>query len=286
MNPIITKVEQRKASPVPLSSGIVSFAIFKPHSLNSIPMLQIQGLHKTYGGMSVLQDISLQIQPGNTLGLLGKNGAGKTTLIHLIVDLIRAEEGSILVFGKDHTFLSRQDKRRIGLLGDELALTEELNALEFLIFSGKLYGLSTADIHQRAGDLLTFFFPEKSDWKRPVGYFSTGMKKKLAFCAAVLHRPDLLLLDEPFSGLDPLMARQMLTFISEYQNGARCILVSSHDLSYLAQLVNRIAVLDKSRICFDDTLNAFTEHSRGQLDEALFKALQADTPEVPKMAWL
>jgi ABC-2 type transport system ATP-binding protein len=249
-------------------------------------MLEIKGLYKTYGRTTVLQDIQLHLMPGDILGLLGKNGAGKTTLIHLIVDLIRAEEGSILVFGNKHTSLGAEDKRRIGLLGEELALTEELNAKEFLTFSGKLYGLSAAELRNRTQDLLAFFFPEKTDWKRPVGHFSAGMKKKLAFCAAVLHRPELLLLDEPFSGLDPLMARQMLSFISQYQNGRRCILISSHDLSYLAQLVNRIAVIDKSRICFDDSLKAFTENSRAQLDEALFKALQADTPEAPKMEWL
>lgn len=246
----------------------------------------MNGIHKTYGRMAVLQNIQLRVLPGDIIGLLGKNGAGKTTLMHLIVDLIRAEQGNILVFGKEHTDLRREDKARIGLLGEELALTEELNAIEFLTFSGKLYGLSAANIHQRTGDLLTYFFPERSDWKRPIGQFSTGMKKKLAFCAAVLHTPDLLLLDEPFSGLDPWMARQMLHFISQYQNGTRCILVSSHDLSYLAQLVNRIAVIDNARICFDDSLKAFTENSRGQLDEALFKALQADTPEFPQMAWL
>lgn len=249
-------------------------------------MLEIKELLKSYGNISVLQDISLQLKPGNILGLLGKNGAGKTTLIHLIVDLVRAEEGSILVFGKDHRSIEVEDKRRIGLLGEELALTEELSAIEFLSFSGKLYGLSAVELNNRTRDLLTFFFPEKADWKRAVGHFSTGMKKKLAFCAAVLHRPDLLLLDEPFAGLDPLMARQMSMFISQYQNGARCILISSHDLAYVAQLATHIAVLDKSRICFDDSLQAFTQNGGSKLDEALFKALQAETPEMPKMEWL
>lgn len=249
-------------------------------------MIQIHQLFKKYGDKVVLNEIDLNLERGTSYALLGKNGVGKTTLIRSILDLIRFDSGSVQVFDKNSTDLNSTDKARIGVVGDDLALIEEFNAIEYLKFVAKIYKMPAALIESRMKDLLTYFFENEKDLKKSISKYSTGMKKKVAFCSAVMHTPDVLILDEPFSGLDPMVANQMIAFLNKYQNGERLILISSHDLSYVEKMVQHILILNDAEIVYNNSLKSFTEEGEESLDDALLKVLRPNNAELDKMTWL
>ncbi len=186
-------------------------------------MIEIIGLSKRYKTNDVLDRLDLCLEKDQVYCLLGKNGVGKTTLLNLVLDLARPTEGIIKIFGKSNSNLKREDKRRIGFVGESLALIEEISAYQFLEFIGKIYQIPAKILKQRILELLDYFFEDISELDKNMSKYSTGMKKKVAFCAAVIHLPDVLILDEPFSGLDPFVANQMVSFINKYMNAYQVI---------------------------------------------------------------
>lgn len=249
-------------------------------------MIEIKNLNKTYGGNEVLEDIHLKIEGGAIYALLGKNGAGKTTLINLVTDLVQPDCGTILLKGKEHNKLDKADKKKVGDVGEELALIEELNGFEYLKFIGKIYRIPGKTLQKRIDDLFHYFFEDEKDLKKRIARYSTGMKKKIAFCAAVIHTPDILILDEPFSGLDPLVANQMISFLKAYKNENRVIFISSHDLSYVEKIATHIGVLDERQLQFNSTLQDFTENGDRSLDNALLKILKPNETELANIDWV
>jgi len=249
-------------------------------------MIQITDLTKSYGGNVVIEKLDLTIKNGQVYCLLGKNGAGKTTLINIILDLIEKNGGKIQIFGIDHLQLDKPNKMRIGVVNENLALIEEINGYEFLMFVGKIYKIPSEILKKRINDLFDYFFEDKSDLKKNIAKYSTGMKKKMAFCASVIHTPEILILDEPFSGLDPLVANQMIMFIKKYQRLDRLIFISSHDLSYVEKVSTHIGVLDNHKLVFNSTLENFTENGANELDSALLKILKPNETEIEKIDWV
>jgi len=249
-------------------------------------MIQITDLTKSYGKFKILDKLNLTIDAGQVYGLLGKNGAGKTTLINLILDLIEKDSGSIQVFDTDHRQLEKSAKRRIGVVNEDLALIEEISGYEFLSFVGKIYKIPSETLKKRINDLFAYFFEDPADLKKNIAKYSTGMKKKIAFCAAVIHTPELLILDEPFSGLDPFVANQMITFLKKYHRNDRAILISSHDLSYVEKVSTHIGVLDNHQLVFNSTLGNFTENGANELDAALLGLLKPNESEIEKIDWV
>jgi len=249
-------------------------------------MIQITDLTKSYGKNTIIENINLRINDGQVYCLLGKNGAGKTTLINCILDLIKPEKGNIQLSGKAHNKLTREDKRKIGVIVENLALLEEINGFEFLSFVGKIYKIPPATLKQRITDLFAFFFEDDSDLKKNISEYSSGMKKKIAFCAAVLHTPDVLILDEPFSGLDPLVANQMVMFLKKYQNSKRLIFISSHDLSYVEKVSTHIGVLDNKKLVFNSSIQDFTENGVKKLDAALLRIIKPNESNLDKIDWV
>ncbi len=249
-------------------------------------MIQITDLTKKYGKNTIIETINLKIDSGQTYCLLGKNGVGKTTLINLMLDLIELDNGNIKLWGKEHNKLDCADKKRIGAVVENLALIEELSGFEFLLLVGKIYKMPVDILKKRIADLFQYFFENESDIKKNISKYSTGMKKKLAFCAAVIHTPDILILDEPFSGLDPLVANQMVMFINKYQRADRLIFISSHDLTYVEKVATQIGVLDNKNLIFNSTLLDFTQNGERALDSALLKILRPNTTELGKIDWV
>jgi ABC-2 type transport system ATP-binding protein len=249
-------------------------------------MIEIKNLTKVFGKNKVLDNISLKIERGQVYSLLGKNGAGKTTLINLMVDLMQPDSGIILISGNEHNKLTKSDKKNIGVVGEDLALIEELSGFEYLNFIGKIYEISNNSLTKRIDDLFNYFFEDDRDLKKNISKFSTGMKKKIAFCAAVLHTPNVLILDEPFSGLDPLVANQMIAFLQLYKKNDRTIFISSHDLNYVKKITTHIGVLNNNQMQFDSTLQNFTENGARSLDKALLKFLKPNETELTKIDWI
>ncbi len=249
-------------------------------------MIKITDLTKKYGKNTILENLNLQIESGQIYCLLGKNGAGKTTLINLILDLIEPDHGAINLFAKEHNKLDIHDKRRIGAIIENLALIEEISGLEYLLLVGKIYKMPKDILKKRIADLFQYFFEDESDLKKNISKYSTGMKKKIAFCAAVINTPDILIMDEPFSGLDPLVANQMVLFIKKYQRSDRLIFISSHDLTYVEKVATQIGVLDNRNLIFNSTIQDFTQNGEKKLDSALLKILKPNENELEKIDWV
>lgn len=249
-------------------------------------MIQITDLKKKYAKNTIIESFNLKIDYGQTYCLLGKNGVGKTTLINMMLDLIELDSGNIKLLGKDHNKLDISDKKRIGAVVENLALIDEISGFEFLHLVGKIYKMPLDTSKKRIADLFNYFFENESDLKMNISKYSTGMKKKLAFCAAVIHAPDILILDEPFSGLDPLVASQLVMFIKKYQRADRIIFISSHDLTYVEKVATHIGVLDNRSLIFNSSLQDFTQNGEKALDSALLKILKPNATELEKIDWL
>jgi ABC-type multidrug transport system ATPase subunit len=249
--------------------------------------IKVKNISKAFGNQTVLSDLNLELDNGEICCLMGKNGVGKTTLINIIINLIKPDSGVILYDTESYFNIPIDLKRRIGILNEENPVIKELTPDQFLRLSGKLYQLDSDKIEQRIDDLLSWFFdsPEKVRSKRLSG-FSTGMKKKIGLIAAVLHTPDLLILDEPFSGLDPLAASQCVDFINFYKNEQRTVFLTSHDLSYVEQVATKVVVLDKQEFVFKGPLSDFTANGADQIDGVLLELLRPEGQKNIKPEWL
>ncbi len=246
----------------------------------------INNLTKKYKHKIILENLSLEIQGGQCYGLLGKNGVGKTTLISCILDLLKLEEGEIEIEGYKYERNAQLIKSKIGVLSEDNPLITEFTGKQYLEFVGLLYEIPKDELKKRLNSLYTFFFEQESDLNKQIVAYSTGMKKKLALCAAVLHRPTILILDEPFAGLDLVAANQFIKFLNFYLNEERCILLSSHDLAYVNKIATHIAVLNDKKIIFDGIISNFTSNGQEYIDDALYNMLCPTDIDLSQISWI
>ncbi len=248
--------------------------------------IQLKDLSKHYGkGVKALDRVNLDLVAGKSYGLLGKNGAGKTTLINILIDLIKQSSGEVLYNGKPLS-ASSEVRYQLGVMSDVIPPIGDFTGWQNLEFTARLYKLEPEHLRQRVGTLLAFFFENEDDWHKPVKSYSTGMRRKISLCSAIIHMPRILVMDEPFSGLDPFAAKDIVRFIQQYQREDRIILTSSHDLDYLNKVIDRILVIDQGRIVSDTSLEDFAVHGSGQIDEALFRLLSSEEKSFESIDWL
>jgi ABC-type multidrug transport system ATPase subunit len=211
---------------------------------------------------------------------LGRNGAGKTTLLNCLIDLVEPDSGQFLLNGETLTGERQPLKDVLGILSDAVPPVPEFTGYDYLKFVSLIYRIDDATFKKRTKELISFFFDEEKILNKRISQYSTGMTKKICLCATILHTPDLLILDEPFAGLDPVAAQQLIAFLEAYRNSNRIILIASHDLSYLQKIANRILVLDDTQIKYDGSLDGFTSQGTKVIDEALFELLAPKTKEI------
>jgi ABC-2 type transport system ATP-binding protein len=210
-------------------------------------VLVVEHLHKTFDSLKAVNDVSFEVKAGEIFGLLGPNGAGKTTTINMICSLLPGDSGSITI---NNTPIHSQNpnlRKHMGVVPQDIALYEELNAVDNLTFWGKLYGMSGPDLKNRTSALLTKVgLLDRS--KEPVSRYSGGMKRRLNLAIGLLHEPDLLLLDEPTVGIDPQARHQMLDLIRETADKGTAILYTTHYMDEAEQLCDRLAIMDHGHI--------------------------------------
>jgi ABC-2 type transport system ATP-binding protein len=203
----------------------------------------LTGVSKRFDTVTAVSDLSLRIHQGSVFGLLGPNGAGKTTTLRMILHIMLPDEGSIEMLGQPLTD-STQDL--IGYLPEERGLYTRMKVREVLIFLGGLKGLSDAEAHQRTDEWLDRF--ELTSWRdRKVIDLSKGMQQKVQFIAAVLHRPPVLILDEPFSGLDPVNAVLVKDTMLDLRRQGATIILSTHRMEQVEMMCDSICLIDKGR---------------------------------------
>jgi ABC-2 type transport system ATP-binding protein len=215
-------------------------------------MLEIKNLTKSYGDVLALDHFSLELKKGEVLGLLGPNGAGKTTLISILAGTLRDFTGSVSFLGKD-LFSDRSLKNRMGIVPQDMAFYEELNAVDNLLFWGGLYDVPRADLKKRAADILEMVELSGRS-KEPVKNFSGGMKRRLNTAIGLLHKPDLLLLDEPTVGIDVQAKVSILDLIRKVGAEGTGVIFTTHQLAEVENTCSRIAIMDHGRILAQGTL--------------------------------
>lgn len=219
-------------------------------------MITCKELKKSYGGNTVLDISELQINAGESFGLVGNNGAGKTTLFSLILDLIQANAGA--VNSKDQNVTESEDwKKYTSAYLDESFLLGFLTPDEYFNFVGRLYGLNATDVQQFVQQYSEFFNDEIIGKKKYIRDLSKGNQKKVGIIAALIGNPEIVLLDEPFSNLDPTSQIRLKGIINDLPKD-KTVLISSHDLNHVTDVCNRIVVLDKGQVVKDIETNTET----------------------------
>lgn len=227
--------------------------------------LALTHVTRTFGRTIAVEDVSLRIEAGALVGLLGRNGAGKTTLINMSTGLLPPSEGTIEVLGLDVERESLAVKRRIGVMPQDDSLLEYLTGRQFLQFVGRVYGLSEADIDTRSRELFETldFVDGAHTFVRDCSY---GMKKKLALAAALIHAPEILFLDEPFEGIDPVTSRAIRDILATLRQRGVTIVMSSHVLETVERLCSSVVIIDRGRVLASGTLDDLRER-HGRFDD-------------------
>jgi ABC-2 type transport system ATP-binding protein len=233
-------------------------------------VIATSGLSKDYGSGRGLFDLDLEVQPGEVFGFLGPNGAGKSTTMRLLLDLIRPTSGSASLLGLEVTANSVEIRRRVGFLPGDLAMYPRLSGRAVLDYLAELRG--GVDRHVR--DSLVERFD--ADLDRPVHQLSTGNRQKLGLIQAFMHEPELLILDEPIAGLDPLVQRSFHALLGEVSAQGRTVFLSSHTLSEVERVTHRLAILRHGRLVVVDSLENLRKVAVQRLEIEFSRSVSPD----------
>jgi len=241
-------------------------------------MIQLQGLTKRYGSFTAVDAIDLDVPAGELFGFLGPNGAGKTTTLRMIAGILRPSSGTVRIGGIDVNANPTAAKAKLGYIPDRPFIYEKLSGAEFLRFVAGLYSQDGAAVERRMDELLALF--DLSEWKEElVESYSHGMRQKLIIASAFLHRPEVIVVDEPMVGLDPKAARILKDLFREYTRRGHTILMSTHTLEIAEDVCDRIAIIQGGRIRASGTVEELmaTAASLGQHDlESYFLQLTGE----------
>jgi len=222
-------------------------------------MLETRNLVKRYDGFTAVDDLSFEVYQGDIFGLLGPNGAGKTTAIRTIMDIFKPDEGTIRVLGEPPGVV----RRRIGYLPEERGLYQDIKVLDVLIYLAELKGTPRSTAREQS--LIWLERVELSEWAgHKVRDLSRGMQQKLQFVVSVVHGPELLILDEPFQGLDPINVDLLKRLIRELQADGKTIMLSAHQMNLVEALCERILLIDDGKgVLYGDLADIKREHAPG-----------------------
>ncbi|HXP88230.1 MAG TPA: ABC transporter ATP-binding protein [Bryobacteraceae bacterium] len=235
------------------------------------PAIEVRDLRKVYGDKAAVDGLSLTVPQGCFFGFLGPNGAGKTTTIKMLMGLAPPTSGSIRLLGLPMPEQALQIKQSIGLVPDESLLFDHLTGGEFIEFVGRIYGLDRPTARSRAGELLALFELDAAP-KKLISEYSKGMRKRAAMAAALIHRPQLYLMDEPFEGVDAVGARLMKDILLEQVRHGATIFLTSHVLEVVERLCERVAIIHEGRLIREGTM-AELRSTAGTLENAFVQAL-------------
>lgn len=232
-------------------------------------MIELKHLTKEYGRTTAVKDLSLSVGKGEIFGFIGPNGAGKTTTISMLAGLLIPTSGSISVCGIDMLTSPEAAKQKIGYIPDRPYLYEKLTAMEFLKFTADLFRISLDDFEKKAEAELGRF--SLKDWADElIESFSHGMKQRLIMCAALIHNPELVVVDEPMVGLDPSAIRMVKGLLKDLAEGGTTVFMSTHTLQIAQDLCHRIGVIHKGRLIAEGTVEALKKRAnadRADLEE-------------------
>jgi ABC-2 type transport system ATP-binding protein len=243
-------------------------------------MIRLIGLTKKYGRFTAVDGINLTVPEGELFGFLGPNGAGKTTTLRMIAGILKPTAGAVEIAGDDIQARPLHAKARLGFIPDRPYVYEKLTGAEFLRFVAALYGQSGTEVENRADELLELF--ELTPWKHElVESYSHGMRQKLIISSALVHRPAVIVVDEPMVGLDPRSAKLLKELFRQFVDRGGTVLMSTHTLEVAETMCDRIAIIQKGKIAAYGTMEELrAQTSSGQMSlEELFLKITGGMPE-------
>jgi len=242
-------------------------------------MIELSGVRRTFGSKVALDELTLHVPAGELFALLGPNGAGKTTAIKLLLGLLRPDRGTIRIRGIDVCGGEREVARYVGYVPDQVFLYEKLTGREFLEFTAELRGLSRSET-QRAIAAQAEQFGMESFLDLLIETYSHGMRQRVVFAAAMLHEPDVLVIDEPMVGLDPRTVRLVKDLLRRHVTAGRTVFMSTHTLAVAEEIADRIGILDHGRLRFLGTLEQLRRELAAEQSnlESLFLQLTDGRP--------
>jgi ABC-2 type transport system ATP-binding protein len=226
-------------------------------------MIQLIDLTKHYGKVAAVDGLSLEVPPGQIFGFLGPNGAGKTTTIRVMMGILKATSGRVLLDGHDVVSEAQKAKALAGFIPDRPFIYEKLSGNEFLEFIGKLHRLESGHLSRRINELLELL--ELSHWRDElVESYSHGMKQRLVVCAALIHQPRILVVDEPMVGMDPKGARTIKDLFCSLSKNGTTVFLSTHSISVAEEICHRIGIIQKGRLIACGTMGELHQAAAGR----------------------
>lgn len=255
--------------------------------------IETSGLGRKFGDVAAVTDLDLEVGRGTFLGFLGPNGAGKSTTIKMLTGLLAPTSGSARILGHDVVTDPVGAKRLIGVVPEESALFDRLTGPEQLRFVGRMYGMERSVIDDRSEELLTLMGLEGDTGKFIVDY-SHGMRKKLSICAAVIHEPQVLFLDEPFEGIDAVASQLVRAVLRQLVASGVTIFLTSHILEIVEKLCSDVAIIHRGRLVAHDSLERLRAGARAggaegrerSLEELFLTLVGGDRLEHGRLSWL
>jgi ABC-2 type transport system ATP-binding protein len=214
-------------------------------------VIDVSGVSKFYGDFKAVDDVSFQVQRGEIFAMLGPNGAGKSTIMRMILDIIKPNAGQIAVMGGPMT---DQIKDRIGYLPEERGLYRNVKVVEMMVYLGRLKGMSRADANKQALALLDRLEMGEVA-KKKVSELSKGMQQKIQFAVTVMHRPELMIVDEPFSGLDPVNTRVLMDLLLDISKQGATVVMSTHQMFQVEELCDRLLMINRGQVALYGPVN-------------------------------
>ncbi len=271
----------------PSTTSVEGASASGPPPSQAVPAIEIHDLTKEYDGFFAVNGLTVSVPQGCFFGFLGPNGAGKTTTIRMLMGLAQPTSGEIRVLGLSLPEKSYEVRKEIGLVPDDTLLFDHLTGAEYLQFVARMYGLPRKIAIERAGELLALFELNEHD-RKLIGEYSKGMRKRVAMAAALIHRPKLFLMDEPFEGVDAVGARLMKDILLEQVRRGATIFLTSHVLEVVERLCDRMAIINRGRIVVQGTLAELrtqAAEAEGSLEE-IFVHVVGGRQISEKLDWL
>jgi len=252
--------------------------------MEETPAIRVCNLRKTYGNKAAVDGLDLEVPRGSFFGFLGPNGAGKTTTIRMLMGLAPPTSGEIELLGLRMPGQAIEIKRRIGLVPDESLLFDNLTGAEYLEFVGRMYGLDRRVARERGRELLELFELDTASTKL-ISEYSKGMRKRVAMGAALIHRPELFLMDEPFEGVDAVGARLMKDLLQEQVRHGCTIFLTSHVLEVVERLCDRVAIIHDGKLVLSRSMAELRSGSSETLEDTFVRVVGA-THAPDSLEWL
>lgn len=240
---------------------------------NQLASVEARRIYKAFGALQAVNDVSFEIKRGEFFGLLGPNGAGKTTTIRILLDIFKPDQGSVSILSGPMT---EEKKNRIGYMPEERGLYQDLSLERVLTYLASLKGMDAASIHNRLDQLLKQFDLDQHR-KKKVKELSKGMQQKAQIIATIIHQPELIIIDEPFSGLDPINTQMVKDFLRDLHRQGATIIMSTHQMHQVEELCDRILLINQGKVMLYGELLAIRRQFSGH-------AVAIDSPvEIPPL---